>query len=116
MVVFGETKASELPMLTWKVTKKDSYTACFFEITSKDGLLARGDLPSIGLPPGISHDRGIIFSGRGPVWLYAYLCHLSHPFAWTAVHDPRMGGAVVVQRHVADAPQVGALVKLPEEN
>jgi CRISPR-associated protein Csx3 len=51
--------------------------------------------PETFSPPG----RGIIFSGRGPVWGYAMMLHASHPTPWTATADPRLG-AVVVQSHV----------------
>jgi len=76
--------------------------------------LSPEQLASIALPAEVfgREQFGLIFSGRGPVWLYAHLCHLAHPFAWVAVHDPRLGGGVVVQRHVSDAPQLGSVVPI----
>jgi CRISPR-associated protein Csx3 len=60
-------------------------------------------------PPG----AGVILSGRGPVWGFAMLAHLAHPSRWVATHDPRLGGAVVVQAHwpgvsVGDVVPMGA--------
>lgn len=52
--------------------------------------------------------RGIIFSGRGPVWGYAMMLHAAHPTPWTATADPRLG-AVVVQSHVLSL-QVGQVI------
>lgn len=53
---------------------------------------------------------GVVFSGRGPVWLYATLCHAAHPAAWVGTYEPRSGGAVVVERHADNAPAIGAIV------
>lgn len=50
--------------------------------------------PDLFSPPG----RGVIISGRGPVWGYAMMIHKGHPTPWLAVNDPRLG-AVVVQTH-----------------
>lgn len=69
-------------------------------------------LSIIELPPPLrgGESRGVVFSGRGPIWLFGRLVHLAHPFAWVGVHDPRLGGAVVVQRHRPDSPEVGTVV------
>lgn len=50
----------------------------------------------------IDFSKGFIISGRGPVWLYGAIIHHLHPARWVATHDPRLGGGVVVQTHVAD--------------
>lgn len=34
------------------------------------------------------------------------------PLAWIGVYDPRLGGAVVVARHVPSAPALGSLVEV----
>jgi len=44
-------------------------------------------------------DRIVVISGRGPVWLYAYLVHFYHPTKAIATFDPRLDGAVVVASH-----------------
>lgn len=48
--------------------------------------------------PEVSLDRGVILSGRGPIWLFARFIHHYHPARWIAVHDPRIG-YIVVQSH-----------------
>lgn len=99
--------------LCWKTTRGEGFTCCEFGLVAPGGLLEAANLAAIVLPDGLDYRQGLIFSGRGPVWLYAYLTHLAHPFAWVAIHDPRLGGAVVVQRHVPGAPPLGAIVPLP---
>lgn len=90
----------------------------FVEFAIVGGVLDPKELPtvlrkfdSLNLPM----NKGLILSGRGPVWLYAALVHEAHPFAWVATFDPRLG-AVVVECHVSGAPPVGAVIpaeKLP---
>lgn len=58
-------------------------------------ILSPADLVGLELPQGLNNKIGIVISGRGPVWLYAYLVHLCHPFPWVATHDPRLGYVVV---------------------
>ena len=104
-----------VPPLTWKRIELSAGRS-FLEFELRDGLIEPGDLPRVGLPDevaGRSH-LGIVFSGRGPVWLYAYLSHLAHPFAWVGIYEPRRQGAVVVQRHRQDAPGLGQVVPTPE--
>jgi CRISPR-associated protein Csx3 len=96
-------------VLTWKTRELEGATLATFELAG--GLAAPGDLPGIDLPAGLDRAKGLVVGGRGPVWLYAHLCHLAHPFAWVATQDPRLG-AVVVQRHRPDAPPLGAVIGL----
>lgn len=46
--------------------------------------------------------KGVILSGRGPVWLYCFLTHFYHPTKFVATYDPRLQGAVVVESHGSD--------------
>lgn len=73
-----------------------------------NGILEPTDLESIKLPSGIEYTKGIIFSGKGPVWLFSHLVHLAHIAAWVATFDPRHG-AVVVQTH-HPAVRVGEII------
>lgn len=59
-------------------------------------------------PPG----KGVIISGRGPVWGYAMIVHAAHPARWIATVDPRLG-AVVVQSHVPEM-RAGDVIPLSE--
>ncbi len=98
-------------VLNWSVVTEGDYTFAHFEISDEGGLLRESDLRKIELPAEAHgrETRGLILSGKGPVWLYAYLTHLGHAFAWLAVYDPRLAGAVVVSRHRPDAPAVGSV-------
>lgn len=90
----------------------DGYTVIRFEL---DGApLAPSALRSFEPPERLLSEArgGLVISGRGPVWLYAYLVHWAHPFAWVATHDPRLGGAVVVSRHVTGAPNIGDVIPI----
>lgn len=43
--------------------------------------------------------KGVVLSGRGPVWLFGFLVHFYHPTKFVATFDPRLKGAVVVESH-----------------
>jgi len=58
--------------------------------------------------------KGVVLSGRGPIWLYAYLLHHYHPVPFLAVFDPRLAGAVVVASHHPDA-KVGDIIRLGDD-
>lgn len=78
-----------------------------------DRPLVPGDLRELQPPDFLEHDfarKGVIISGRGPVWLYGFLVHFYHPCRFVAVHDPRLNGAVVVEAHVPDL-QPGDLIQ-----
>lgn len=59
---------------------------------------------------GLALDQGLVLSGRGPIWLFCALAHELHPAKWVGCHDPRLGGAVVIQSHTKDV-QIGQLIK-----
>lgn len=93
-------------------------TVLEFEISS--GILSHEKLPCVGscilkeLPLSEYGKKVIGISGRGPVWLYAYLTHLLHPYAGVAVYDPRVGGYIVVSRHATDVPAEGSVIPSSE--
>ena len=94
----------------------EAYTLVHFTLGPEP--LDCGALSSMVLPEAAVQRRhlGLILSGRGPVWLYAHLVHLGHAFAWVGTYDPRLNGAVVVARHVPDAPGLGDVISTPEPN
>jgi CRISPR-associated protein Csx3 len=112
-------QASEC-ILSWNVTFEDRYTVAFFTIVRKDGILEHELLKEVCLPKEVQgrEDRGLIISGRGPVWLYAHLTHLAHTFAWLGIYEPRHRGAIVVERHVQTAPSIGEIIpcRVPGED
>jgi CRISPR-associated Csx3 family protein len=84
------------------------------DVVLSRGLIEPRELPALlraveaHVPAGGT--EGVVLSGRLPVWAFAALAHLYHPRPWVATFDPRLGGAVVVTRHVDNAPEVGAVV------
>jgi CRISPR-associated protein Csx3 len=78
----------ELPHLEARLVK--------FEI--EGGITTPEEAFSTPLPE-VAPGKGVILSGRGPIWLYGRLIHHFHPARWVAVFDPRLGGAVVVASH-----------------
>jgi len=62
-------------------------------------------------PPAVPVGKGVIISGRGPIWLYGAVIHRFHPASWVGVFDLRLGGGVVVESHVPDV-NVGDVIEL----
>jgi len=48
--------------------------------------------------PKVNPRKGVVISGRGPIWLHCFLAHKYHHTPFVAIYDPRLG-AVVVQSH-----------------
>ena len=86
-------------MLNFSLKIADNYVIVSFDMNEP---AAPGDLKVISPPDMVKENfahKGVILSGRGPVWLYCYLSHFYHPTKFVATHDPRLQGAVVVQSH-----------------
>ncbi len=98
--------------IIWKTELREDFSFIEFELPSD--LIEPGALQHIGLPREVATRRnlGLVISGRGPVWLYAYLVHLAHPFAWVATFDPRLNGGVVVMNHIVGGPTPGSVVEI----
>ena len=97
-------------IIDWKIDEKDDFTVLEFKIEG-DGILNPADLKEIK-PPDLKMHKGLILSGRGPVWFYAFLVHWAHPFAWVATYDPHLGKAVVVEKHTKSAPEIGSTINI----
>ncbi|AKB78436.1 CRISPR-associated protein, Csx3 family [Methanosarcina horonobensis HB-1 = JCM 15518] len=93
--------------VNFNTVEKDDYTLVLFEIPD---VLAPEDLSTIA-PPEINGAKGVVLSGRGPIWLYCFLTHFYHPTKFVATYDPRLEGAVIVERHVAEY-KVGSILRL----
>jgi CRISPR-associated protein Csx3 len=63
--------------------------------------------------PNVNPRKGVVISGRGPIWLHCFLAHKFHPTPFVAIYDPRLG-AVVVQSH-ADLKEGDVLDIVVEE-
>ena len=84
--------------IKFKVFEKDEYTIVHFEL---DKPLSPEILQKM-TPPKVDGKKGVVLSGRGPIWLYSFLTHHYHPTKFIAIYDPRIGGAIVVESHTHD--------------
>ena len=87
--------------VTFNTQTTPEYTLVSFETN----VISPGDLKSIKPPDAIKNNfanKGVILSGRGPIWLYGFLIHYYNPTLWVATYDPRLQGAVVVQSHTSN--------------
>ncbi len=99
-----------LPIINFKVSEQKTYVVVEFEINT----ISPEDLKSIAPPDPVAGNfahKGVILSGRGPIWLYGFLIHYYHPTLWVATFDPRLQGAVVVESHTSDM-KVGEVVSM----
>lgn len=90
-------------MITFTYTENEQYVLIEFELESATITpdVLQNLQPPDAVKAGFAH-KGIILSGRGPIWLYAFLVHFYHPTKMVAVFDPRLNGAVVVATHSPD--------------
>lgn len=92
--------------VNFNIAEKEEYTLVSFEIPD---VLIPEDLLELS-PPEVNGAKGVVFSGRGPIWLYCFLTHLYHPTKFIATYDPRLEGAVIVERHSPEY-RVGSIIK-----
>lgn len=87
-----------------------AYQQIMIALVSRDRIIAPENLAGLRLPAGLDPRKGVLLSGRAPMWLYAYLVHECHPTLWVACFDPRLG-AVVVSTHSTQV-RVGQVLPL----
>ena len=87
-------------MIHFTVTDFDKYQATLVCFEIEGGVTTPEEVFSKKLPE-VHRGRGVILSGRGPIWLFARLVHHYHPAKWVAIDDPRIG-YVVVQSHTKE--------------
>lgn len=88
------------------VNEEKEFTLISFEMSD---ILSPEDLATI-TPPEVNGAKGVILSGRGPIWLYCFLTHFYHPTKFIATYDPRLEGAIIVERHAPEY-NVGSVLK-----
>ncbi len=76
------------------VKELENYTIVHFEL---ENPIKPEELKSLEIPK-VNPRKGVVISGRGPIWLHCFLAHRFHPTPFVAIYDPRIG-AVVVQSH-----------------
>jgi len=92
--------------ILFHVQEFEDYTLVEFNLPQ--GTIEPKDLKTVTVLR-INCKKGVIISGRGPIWLHSYLAHEYHPCLWVAHYDPRVG-AVVVQSHTPDV-KMGDIVE-----
>lgn len=90
-------KGEQNKMINFSVEQKEGFSVVSFEI--EGGVMSPSELAELQ-PPTIPGNQGVILSGRGPVYLFAFLVHHYHPTQWVACFAPAEGGGVVVESHV----------------
>ncbi|MDY6856511.1 MAG: CRISPR-associated ring nuclease Crn3/Csx3 [Thermodesulfobacteriota bacterium] len=81
--------------IIFNVNEEDDYSIISFVIPR---VISPEDLVGLS-PPKVDGGKGVILSGRGPIWLYCFLTHFYHSTTFIATYDPRFGGAVIVESH-----------------
>lgn len=96
--------------LKYTTVEKEDFTVVEVEIVREGGVAIPDNVREVSNAPQVEAMRGVVISGRLPVWLFCALVHRYHPTAWIGIFDPRLGGAVVVETH---SPQrkLGEVVK-----
>jgi CRISPR-associated protein Csx3 len=84
-------------MINFSTQDVSIHTATLITFNIEGGVTTPEEVFSVELPQ-VRLDKGVILSGRGPIWLFARLIHHYHPARWIAVHDPRIG-YIVAQSH-----------------
>lgn len=100
-----------MEVLKYHLKRSDNITLFEFELTRN---LEPNDLSSIKLPDPVKEGIGsslVILSGKGPIWLYAFMVHHFHPCKAVAIFDPRLEGGVVVESHTNEF-KIGEIVKI----
>ena len=89
-------------MVKFTISEKENFTIVEFIIPN--GIIEPNELNELKIPQ-VNPKKGVILSGRGPVWLHSYLAHEYHPCKWVAHFDPRLGGGIVAQSHVKEVKE-----------
>jgi CRISPR-associated protein Csx3 len=100
------TRGVEVSKVRFTVNESADFTLVSFEI---DGVMGPEDLVGLN-PPKVAGSKGVVLSGRGPIWLYGFLIHFYHITAFVAIYDPRLEGAVVVETH-SERYRVGSVLR-----
>ncbi len=99
---FGATPDARL---SWSI--RDDRGACRIEIGTAGAYLDPYTTTSYRVLP-VDHERGVILSGKLPLWLYAALARAYRENAWLACYQPQLDAAVVVASR--GEPAIGQLV------
>ena len=95
----------------FRTKEEEKWTFLSFEL---NGTITPYDLKTID-PPKLRGDKGVLISGRGPIWLYCFLVHHYHSTKFIGTYDPREPGAVIVESHTPEYAVGDVLRVNPEE-
>ena len=80
--------------MKFRIKEFKDYTIVHFDL---ENTIKPEELKNLEAPR-VNPRKGVIISGRGPIWLHCFLAHKYHHTKFVAIYDPRLG-AVVVQSH-----------------
>ena len=103
--------ARQQEIVEFKIEKKRKFYVIHFELKKE---ISPADLKRITPPDAVENkfsSKGVILSGRAPIWFYGFLIHFYHPTKFIAVYEPRLNKAVVVETHTSKY-KVGDLIKI----
>jgi len=92
--------------MKFKIIEKEEFTIVHFELEENITPEILQELK----PPKVDGTKGVVLSGRGPIWLYCFLLHHYHPTKFIATFDPRIG-AVIVESH-SQEHTIGEVIKV----
>lgn len=97
------------------IVASEKFPATFLEVevARKNKIAYPSDLQTL-IIPSFPRDKGVIISGRIPVWLFVGISEALVGYAWKATLDPRLCGAVVTATASLDAPNIGEVVTIPK--
>ncbi len=97
-------------MISFSTSSLEQHSATLITFEVEGGVTTPEEAFGVELAQ-IPFDKGVILSGRGPIWLFARLIHHYHPARWIAVHDPRIG-YIVIQSHCKERYEGEVLVEV----
>ena len=98
-------------IVKFNIKRKRSFYIICFELQKE---ISPRDLRKIKPPDPVENkisSKGIILSGRAPIWFYGFLIHFYHPTKFIAVYEPRIDKAIIVETHSAGY-KVGDVIKI----
>jgi CRISPR-associated protein Csx3 len=82
--------------IKFNVRESDEYSLISFEI---EGVVINPEDLAALTPLKVDGSKGVILSGRGPIWPCCFFTHFYHPTKFIATYDPRLSGAIIVETH-----------------
>lgn len=83
--------------IMFKKREYDEYTLVCFRCS-----ILTPEVLKVMRPPMVNKAKGVLLSGRGPIWLYGALVHHYHPTRFVMVYEPRGEVGIVVESHHPD--------------